>query len=547
MTAGIAENNSAGFHPSGSPAGLASVVITCYNQAHFLATAIQSALEQTLQAAEVIVVDDGSTDQTASVARAFPQVRYLRQENRGLAAARNAGLARALGQYVCFLDADDLLLPRAIESGCAVFEEHPQCAFVYGDSRDIDSGGRVTSDPRGPRVASEHYRRLLEGNFIGMHATVLYRRDILRSAGGFDTRLDRCEDYELYLRLVRDFPVQEHSEIIACYRQHDLNMSLDHAAMLDAAVSAVRMQKTAIRSNPVLLDAARRGIANWRNYYGDLLLEDLRSAVKADGFSWTACRIFRSLLVRRPRQLTGRVLNVAKRRLTSSLSAVRKSIRGNRVSFGELRRVTPFSRRFGFDLGLPVDRYYIEQFLLHEAENIRGGVLEAGDDSYTRRFGGARVTRSDVLHVTPGTPGATIIADLTQAGRIPSNSFDCIILTQTLHFIFDLRAALRTIARILRPGGCLLLTTPGISQICRDQADPESDSWRLTVSSATKLFGEFFGERNIHVASHGNVLVAAAFLYGLPASQLTNTELNSNDPDYPLIVSVVARRENEGA
>ena len=84
-----------------------------------------------------------------------------------------------------------------------------------------------------------------------------------------------------------------------------------------------------------------------------------------------------------------------------------------RVSFGNLRRVTPISREFGFDRGLPVDRYYIENFLTHHADDIRGRVLEIGDNSYTRRFGGDHVTKSDVLHVVEGNPQATIVGDLT--------------------------------------------------------------------------------------------------------------------------------------
>ena len=150
-----------------------------------------------------------------------------------------------------------------------------------------------------------------------------------------------------------------------------------------------------------------------------------------------------------------------------------------------------------------------------------------------------------MLHVSSGVEDVTITGDLTCADHIPSDSFDCIILTQTLHFIFDLRAALATIRRILRPGGCVLVTTPGISQICRDQADKESDSWRLTAASAARLFGEYFKSENVHVETYGNVLTAAAFLYGLAVHELSPDELNHHDPDYPLIVAVAAIKDQE--
>jgi len=145
-----------------------------------------------------------------------------------------------------------------------------------------------------------------------------------------------------------------------------------------------------------------------------------------------------------------------------------------RVDFGGLRRLTPVSRAFGFDRGLPIDRYYIERFLAAHAEDIRGRVLEIGDDRYTRQFGGSRVTQSDVLHVVAGNPQATIVADLTRADDVPSESFDCILCTQTLQMIVDVEAALRHLARMLRQGGVLLTTSNGINRICRREG---VDAW----------------------------------------------------------------------
>jgi len=134
------------------------------------------------------------------------------------------------------------------------------------------------------------------------------------------------------------------------------------------------------------------------------------------------------------------------------------------VRFASLRRLQPLSRLFGFDRGRCVDRYYIENFLNSHCEDIRRHVLEIGDDAYTRRFGCARVTKNDVLHLTEGNPCATIVADLTSADNIPSDEFDCIIFTQTLQFIYDIRTAIRTLYRILKPGGVLLATFPALAR-----------------------------------------------------------------------------------
>jgi SAM-dependent methyltransferase len=212
------------------------------------------------------------------------------------------------------------------------------------------------------------------------------------------------------------------------------------------------------------------------------------------------------------------------------------------VNFGDLRRLTPLSRVFGFDRGTPVDRYYIEEFLARNAGRIRGRVLEVGDDSYTRRFGGERVTQRDVLHVSADNPRATVIADLADADHVPSAAFDCVILTQTLHLIYDVRAALATLHRILKPGGVLLATFPGITQI--DHFDWGGTwYWAFTALSARRLFGEVFAAANLQVETHGNVLAATAFLQGVALEELRKDELDYNDPDYQVIITVAATKE----
>jgi len=210
-----------------------------------------------------------------------------------------------------------------------------------------------------------------------------------------------------------------------------------------------------------------------------------------------------------------------------------------------MRRLTPVSRVFGFDRGQCIDRYYIENFLAHHANDIQGHVLEIGDDEYTKSFGGERVTRSDVLHAAEGNTKATIVADLTCANHIPTDTFDCIIFTQTLQFIYDVRAALRTLYRILKSGGVLLATFPGISQISRYDMDRWGDYWRFTTLSARRLFEEVFPPENVTVGAHGNVLVAVAFLHGLSAEELRREELDYHDPDYELIITVRALKVRE--
>jgi SAM-dependent methyltransferase len=209
------------------------------------------------------------------------------------------------------------------------------------------------------------------------------------------------------------------------------------------------------------------------------------------------------------------------------------------VRFGSLRRLTPISKTFGFDRGLPIDRYYIESFLRANLADIRGRTLEVADNAYTCRFGAGRVVRSDVLHAESGNPAATIVADLSRGEGLPSEAFDCIILTQTLQMIYDLRTSLRLLCEALKPGGVLLATVPGISQISRFDMDRWGDYWRFTTLSARRLF-EDAGPMDVTVKAYGNVLVAVAFLHGLAAEELREDELNSPDHDYQLLIAVRA-------
>lgn len=212
------------------------------------------------------------------------------------------------------------------------------------------------------------------------------------------------------------------------------------------------------------------------------------------------------------------------------------------LDLGDLRRLTPLSREFGYDRGQPVDRYYIEAFLAASSDRVRGRVLEVGDRGYTERFGGDRVTRSDVLNVNPGKAVTTIVADLASGEGIPGDAFDCVILTQTLHLVYDLRSAIATLRRILRPGGTLLLTVPGtISQVATDEWGA-TWYWGFTALSLRRLLEEAFPAGSIEIAQHGNVLASIGFLQGMAAGEFSADELDHHDELYPLLITARVTR-----
>jgi GT2 family glycosyltransferase len=241
-----------------------AVVLTTYNDAAFLREAISSVIDQRCPADEIIVVDDGSDISPAPVFADFHNVLLLQKSNGGLSSARNAGLQRARSRYITFLDADDRLEPNAIAAGLACFAGRPDAAMVYGGHRRILADGKPLGADRLQAVGENPYADLLTGNFIGMHGTVMYRLDVLRALGGFDEGLRRCEDYDLYLRLARSYPIAVHSEIIAQYRCHGRNMSSDAQEMLRGALAVHERYRP---KRGALLQAWHAGQRNWKAWY----------------------------------------------------------------------------------------------------------------------------------------------------------------------------------------------------------------------------------------------------------------------------------------
>jgi hypothetical protein len=211
------------------------------------------------------------------------------------------------------------------------------------------------------------------------------------------------------------------------------------------------------------------------------------------------------------------------------------------VEWGNLRRQTPLSW-FGFDRGMPIDRFYIERFLDAHRSDIRGHVLEIEDDGYTRKFGSPAVERSDILYAAPDFPGATLTGNLSTGDGITVATFDCIILTQTLPFIYDIHTAVQHTFRALRPNGVLLVTVPGITRISRRDMDRWGEYWRLTSLSTRRVLEEAFAPENVSVQAYGSLLTAVAFLYGLATEELTTAELEDIHADFEVLIGARAVR-----
>ena len=229
----------------------------------------------------------------------------------------------------------------------------------------------------------------------------------------------------------------------------------------------------------------------------------------------------------------------ARRRLRPVRQAYVDWRRSRRPKLGDLRRVTPIDPNWGFERGTPIDRVYVERFIGAHAADIRGRVLEIAAPDYTNAFGRG-VERVDILMATEGNPEATIVGDLTSAPQVPDDSFDCAIVTQTMQFIYEVSAALRTLHRILVPDGVLLATVPGLTKISRIEDELYGEWWHFTGRSVRRLAEEVFGVGNVDVETYGNVLAATGFLYGLASSDLEPAELDVHDPLYEVVIGLRA-------
>ena len=537
-----------------------SVVVPFWNTKPFIEEAIRSVLAQTFADWELLLIDDGSTDGSTQVARQYVErlpekLRYFEHDhhqNRGVAASRNVGIREARGRYIAFLDADDVWFPPKLEQQIAILDAEPTAGMVCGPSQFWYSWtGKPDDIPRDyvkdlrirpggliqPPALLVSY--LTRGTFVANPSTILIRREALERAAGFEEGfvgpIQTWEDAAFLAKVQIREPVFVAAQCWSRYRRHENSLlSVMNAAGKTRAgrLFYLRWLERYLREQQVesreVWDALET--ASWP--FRHPVLHAIKTTVgkvsrrNAKALALKAVRHVTSSSVRRWMQVRW-----SRRHLDPPLKS---------VDFGSLRRVTPLGRRHGRDRGLPIDRYYIERFLAVNANAIRGRVLEIGDNRYTRKFGGDRVTRSDVLNVHSDHPGSTIIADLTCAEQIRSNQFDCIILTQTLPFIYSIGAAVTTLHRIVKPGGTVLATVGGITQTSRGATDSWDYYWGFTRRSARKLFEQAFPPGKITVDSFGNVLVAIAFLHGLAAEELNATELDYHDPDYEFLITIAA-------
>jgi peptidoglycan/xylan/chitin deacetylase (PgdA/CDA1 family)/glycosyltransferase involved in cell wall biosynthesis/SAM-dependent methyltransferase len=491
--------------------GRIAAIVTCRDLGRYLGEALASVERQTRPASEIIVVDDRSSDvNTRQVLATIRRggTRVIEGEGRGASAARNLGARRTIGEYLVWLDADDVLEPAYFAEAAARLDADASIHFVSCAMRAFGDASYVWR-PSAP----EFVAAVASGGVP--HASTMVRRAVWQQAGGFDETLASFELLDFWATVLeRGLAGTVLDEPLLNYR---IRRSSGYRRSIQRDTYLARLEHFYAKHRSAI---EKHGVALLQRK--EAFLEDQRA--------------YRRSLKERKAALETELATL--RAEVTTLVRTIESSGDARVRWGDLRRISPLSDRWGKDRGTPIDRRYVEQFLERHRSDIAGRVLEVRGSEYTRRFG-ARVIGHDVVDVDPTNPQATIVADLRRADRIASNTYDCIVLTQTLQLVDNIEAAIAECVRILKPGGVLLVTVPTLIRV-DDEGGVDGDFWRLTEASARRLFSAAFPVEAFDVTSYGNVLAAASFLYGISMEELTPEEVDAVDAAYPVIVGVRA-------
>ena len=486
-----------------------AVVVTCADQGRSLPDCIECLQAQSPAPDEILIVDAGSSDVCTRQVLArleASNLRVIRSPRRGTAHAKNLGMSLCSAAHVLILEGDDILDGAFFREITTALAAAPDADFLAcGVSQTVSHESSAQGTPEALTYLLTH---------IPVEGVLLVRRDLWNTLGGFDQEAAPYEDHEFWVAAVAR---AAKGRLVngATVRQHSARRRAERRTHLRSVEAILRKHERALGARSlVLLDAKDEAIANDSSRLQLLEQEQRERRAGLDA-------------VRAEFMTVGGEL---RQHADSS------------VDFGDLNRLQPLSAFWGIERGLPLDRHYIHQFLQAHRADIRGRVLEVKDPGYTRAYG-TEVSESAVLDVDPGNPLATIVADLTAADHLPSGHFDCFILTQTLHIIYEVRRALFHAARLLKPGGVLLCTVPAVSRInYEDGGLDRGDYWRFTEASLRSLFSECFPPESFEITPYGNVQVCAAFLYGLSPHELPPHVLSHVDPWFPLGYCVRAVR-----
>lgn len=518
-----------------------SVIMIFYNAERFLDEAIGSVVGQTHESWELLLVDDGSTDGSRRIAERYADkhpericcLEHPGRVNRGMSAARNRGLREARGEYIAFLDADDVWSPEKLERQVAILDAQPEAAMVVGLTEWWYSWSGLPGPPHDfvpdPGVEADRLipppeflvRFLLAEGISPCTCSVLLRREPVDAVGGFEERFrGMYEDQAFFAKICARFPVFASGECLARYRQH---------AGSGCAVAQWRGEHLTARAEFLTwLSSFLRETDIRDRRLLETLARELRPSRGPSPLSHSAGALARRWLSRL-RRIAG-----SRRTAWMTLPVVR------RLRCMQFRRLRPLGE--GRQAGTPIVRHYWARFLEEHRRDLRGRALEIGTTATIRRYGGAAIGRAEAIDLTAHSSEVTVVADLSRADDVPSDSYDCFVNQFTMHVIHDVEAALYHSVRILKPGGVLLVNFPCVEYCFPQGLDmgtgaPLFVHWWFTPIQVENLLRRLALEGcDYQLRLYGNLFARIAYQLNVPAEELTASELVHSDPGHPLLI-----------
>lgn len=579
---------------------IVSIIIPFYNSEQFLKDAIESVLEQTYNHWELLLIDDGSTDNSTEIALDYSnkhpeRIYYLQHDehkNKGACASRNLGIKHSKGKYIALLDSDDIWLPGKLEDQVGIISKDKTIDVIFGlseywyswsnDSNQTEKN-RIPELGVEPNIIYEPYSLLnilfpLGEVFAPCPSVLLMTKEIVERIGGFEESFTGMyqfyEDQVFLSKLYVNARIYPVGKCWIKYRIHPDSCSskvkevgMHHRVKLhyfywlkeylndngfknESTLAIVNANLSELKSK------IENDVNNWKQIADnrkkeiDKLKKQIAVLKKKSSKNDNRNQIvkYKNLNDLSPSKIGKQATRLVDQYLLPSVynfskvikSSIFSVIGNNEDPFSKARLINPVSKQWGWDRGMPIDRYYIEKFLRQNSECIKGDVLEINDNKYTKKFGREDVLKSEVLDIDENNKDATIIADLQKTDNLESNRFDCIILTQTLQLTYDYDSVIANCKKILKDNGVLLATFPGITKILINK--PFKWYWSFSNDSAVKVFSKYFKPEKLKIDIYGNVLSASAFLYGLSAEELKANELNYHDPHYEVIIAVKAKK-----